>query len=58
MKVEPQTTKDKVIVIMGKKTGNKTRISKGEGARMIPFTKLEKKCKNVKRPRAASYSGW
>lgn len=58
MKVEPQTTKDKVIAVMGKKTGNKTRMSEGGGAGMIPFTKLEKKCKNLKRPRATPCTGW
>lgn len=35
MKVEPQTTKDKVIVIVEEKTGYKTRISKGDGGGMI-----------------------
>lgn len=40
VKVEQQTTKDKVTVIVGKKTWNKIRISKGIGAEMIPFTQL------------------
>lgn len=39
--MKPQTTKHKVTVIVGKKTGNKTS-SKGDGVRMILFTQLEK----------------
>lgn len=57
VKVEPQTTKDKATVIVGKKTGNKTRISKGADAGTIPFTQLDKG-KSLKWPRAAAHSGW
>lgn len=55
--MEPQTTPDKATVIVGKKTGNKTCISKGAGAGVTPFTQPDKG-QSLKRPRAAAPSGW
>lgn len=43
MKVEPQITKDKVTVVVGKQSGNKTCISKGAGAGMVPYIQLDKR---------------
>lgn len=43
----------KATVIVGKETGNKTRISKGAGAGMVPFTQPDKG-RSLERPRAAA----